>query len=149
MTKRENHNNYDSESGIDARDKVAISEQASAKQNDNDEQSDKPAASDDSVLTVTKSDSEELTDVQAVSDKKSSGFKEDFLRRIREIKPTRWVRFGIVVVIFFAWVAWLGNWWVAPWIILLFDLEYIWESQELRRVTGKIEGEKSSYLFIG
>lgn len=122
MTKRENHNNYDSESGIDARDKVAISEPASAKQNDNDEQSDKPAASDDSALTVTKSDSEELTDVQAVSDKKSSGFKEDFLRRIREIKPTRWVRFGIVAVIFFAWVAWLGNWWVAPWIILLFDI---------------------------
>ena len=108
MTKRENHNNYDSESGIDARDKVATSEPASAKQNDNDEQSDKPAASDDSVLTVTKSDSEELTDVQAVSDKKSSGFKEDFLRRIREIKPTRWVRFGIVAVIFFAWVAGLA-----------------------------------------
>ena len=28
---------------------------------------------------------------------------------------------------------------MTKWIILLFDLEYIWESQELRRVTGKIE----------
>lgn len=49
-------------------------------------------------------------------------FKEDFLRRIRETKTTRWIRFGIVAAIFFGWVAWLGNWWVAPWIILLFDI---------------------------
>ncbi|MDE6369895.1 MAG: S26 family signal peptidase, partial [Duncaniella sp.] len=33
---------------------------------------------------------------------------------------TRWIRFGIVSVIFFLWVAWLGNWWVAfAWLLLI------------------------------
>ncbi|MDE6266523.1 MAG: signal peptidase I [Muribaculaceae bacterium] len=49
-------------------------------------------------------------------------FGEDFRRRIKDNKPTRWVRFGIVSVIFFCWVAWLGNWWVALLFILLFDI---------------------------
>ncbi|MDE6176596.1 MAG: signal peptidase I [Paramuribaculum sp.] len=35
---------------------------------------------------------------------------------------TRWVRFAIVSAIFFAWVAWLGNWWVALAWFLLFDI---------------------------
>ncbi len=49
-------------------------------------------------------------------------FKADFLRRIKETATTRWVRFGIVSLIFFAWVAWLGSWWVSLFIILLFDI---------------------------
>ncbi|MDE7154644.1 MAG: signal peptidase I [Muribaculaceae bacterium] len=49
-------------------------------------------------------------------------FGEDFRRRIKETKTTRWVRFGIVSLIFFGWVAWLGNWWVALLFILLFDI---------------------------
>lgn len=48
--------------------------------------------------------------------------KEDFLRRIKETKNTRWIRFGVVAAIFFAWVAWLGNWWVSLFIFLLFDI---------------------------
>lgn len=47
---------------------------------------------------------------------------QDFKRRIGEIKPTRWVRFAIVSLVFFLWVAWLGNWWVALWWLLLFDI---------------------------
>ena len=35
--------------------------------------------------------------------------------RLKRVKTTRWIRFGVVSVIFFAWVYWLGNWWVAPW----------------------------------
>ena len=31
--------------------------------------------------------------------------------RLGRVKKTRWVRFGIVSLIFFAWVAWLGNCW--------------------------------------
>ena len=31
-------------------------------------------------------------------------FSEDFKRRIKEIKTTRWIRFGIVSVIFLLWL---------------------------------------------
>lgn len=55
------------------------------------------------------------------SDKKLT-FAEDFVRRVKENKKTRWIRFSIVSVIFFLWVAWLGNWWVALWWFLLFDI---------------------------
>lgn len=65
---------------------------------------------------------EPQTKQPVVEDAPKGGFVEDFKRRIREIKTTRWIRFGIVAATFFAWVAWLGNWWVAPWIILLFDI---------------------------
>ncbi|MBD5240828.1 MAG: S26 family signal peptidase [Barnesiella sp.] len=49
-------------------------------------------------------------------------FVEDFRKRLADTKPTRWVRFGIVAAIFLAWVAWLGNWWVALFLLLLFDI---------------------------
>ena len=48
--------------------------------------------------------------------------KEDFKRRIKETKKTRWIRFGVVSLIFFAWVAWLGSWWVSIFFFLLFDI---------------------------
>ena len=51
-----------------------------------------------------------------------SDFMADFKRRVSENKPSRWVRFGIVSIVFFLWVAWLGNWWVALWWLLLFDI---------------------------
>ncbi|MDE6325183.1 MAG: S26 family signal peptidase, partial [Duncaniella sp.] len=57
----------------------------------------------------------------SASDKKLT-FAEDFARRVKENKKTRWIRFSIVSVIFFLWVAWLGNWWVALWWFLLFDI---------------------------
>ncbi|MDE6534087.1 MAG: S26 family signal peptidase [Muribaculaceae bacterium] len=41
-------------------------------------------------------------------------------QRISEIKPTRWIRFGIVSVLFFLWVFWMGNPWLGLlWLILL------------------------------
>ncbi|MCF0213089.1 MAG: S26 family signal peptidase, partial [Muribaculaceae bacterium] len=49
-------------------------------------------------------------------------FADDFRRRISEIKTTRWIRFGLVSVIFLLWVAWLQNWWVALCWFLLFDI---------------------------
>ena len=51
-----------------------------------------------------------------------TGFAEDFMRRIKEVKTTRWIRFGIVLAIFLAWVGWLGSWWVALFGLLLFDI---------------------------
>ena len=47
---------------------------------------------------------------------------EDFKQRIRDTKPTRWVRFIIVALLFTAWVAWLGSWWVMIFLVLLFDI---------------------------
>ncbi len=32
------------------------------------------------------------------------------------------MRFALVSLLFFAWVAWLGNWWVSLWWFLLFDI---------------------------
>ena len=50
-----------------------------------------------------------------------NAFIADLHQRVRDTRPSRWVRFGIVSLIFFLWVAWLGNWWVALLWILLFD----------------------------
>ncbi len=52
----------------------------------------------------------------------SNRFPTDFIARLRNNRPSRWVRFGIVTVIFIAWVAWLNNWWVLLWLPLLFDI---------------------------
>lgn len=42
--------------------------------------------------------------------------------RIRQTKTTRWIRFGIVSVIFFLWVIWMGNPWLALIWLLLLDI---------------------------
>lgn len=49
-------------------------------------------------------------------------FGEDLRRRISQTKTTRWLRFGIVSLIFLAWVAWMGSWWLAVFELLLFDI---------------------------
>ena len=49
-------------------------------------------------------------------------FGEDFKRRIKEIKTTRWLRFGLVSLIFLAWVVWMRTWWLAIFELLLFDI---------------------------
>lgn len=48
----------------------------------------------------------------------SIGFKE----RIKRVRATRWVRFGIVSLIFFAWVILMGNGWLALLWPLLIDI---------------------------
>ncbi|MDE6452730.1 MAG: signal peptidase I [Muribaculaceae bacterium] len=52
----------------------------------------------------------------------AADFKTDLRRRIAAVKPTRWVRFGLVTALFLAWVAWLGNPWWALALVLLFDI---------------------------
>ncbi len=49
-------------------------------------------------------------------------FGEDLSRRVKDNTKGRWVRFAIVSVIFLLWVAWMGNWWLALFEILLFDI---------------------------
>lgn len=52
----------------------------------------------------------------------TTGFAADFRRRVSDTRTTRWIRFAIISLIFFLWVFWLGNWWVALLWILLFDI---------------------------
>lgn len=61
-----------------------------------------------------------MSESTTTPEKKS--FVEDFKQRVADTKTTRWIRFGIVAALFLAWVAWLGSWWVAIFIILLFDI---------------------------
>ena len=49
---------------------------------------------------------------------KAASFKD----RITEVKITRWVRFGIVSLIFFLWVIWMQNPWLLIAWLLLFDI---------------------------
>ena len=49
-------------------------------------------------------------------------FRTDLLRRISATKTTRWIRFALVAAMFLAWVAWMGQWWLAIFLILLFDI---------------------------
>ena len=50
------------------------------------------------------------------------GNKKDFKTRIKDTRITRWIRFIIVAIIFLAWVAWMGDWWLSIFIFLLFDI---------------------------
>lgn len=56
------------------------------------------------------------------SPKKGLSLAEELRRRTKDIKITRWIRFGIVSLIFLAWVAWMGTWWLAIFELLLFDI---------------------------
>ncbi len=55
-----------------------------------------------------------------MTDKKNMA--ADLDSRLRRVKRTRWLRFGIVALIYTLWVAWLGNWWFALGLLLLFDI---------------------------
>ena len=63
----------------------------------------------------------------AVSAEKQQGEKDELQHgslkeRLARVKTTRWIRFGVVSLIFFAWVVWLGNAWVLPAWLLLADI---------------------------
>ncbi len=52
----------------------------------------------------------------------AKSWKDDFKRRISQVKTSRWIRFSIVTALFIAWMIWLGEWWPAIFILLLFDI---------------------------
>lgn len=45
-----------------------------------------------------------------------------FTGRIKRVKTSRWIRFGIVSLVFFTWVILMGNGWLALLWLLLFDI---------------------------
>lgn len=51
-------------------------------------------------------------------DNRGKSFKE----RFKSVKTTRWVRFGLVSLIYFLWVIWMGNPWLALVWLLLADI---------------------------
>ncbi len=82
----------------------------------------------------------------------------DIRARLSRVKPTRWARFGLVSAIFFLWVAWLGNWWVAlAWFLLvdIYLLGYIpftwWKkskSKTVRSVMGWVDAIVYALILV-
>lgn len=54
--------------------------------------------------------------------KEEKGASADIRNRLAAVRPTRWVRFGLVSIIFLAWVVWMHTWWLAVFELLLFDI---------------------------
>ncbi|MCM1224532.1 MAG: signal peptidase I [Lachnospiraceae bacterium] len=54
--------------------------------------------------------------------KKKETLKEGFIRRVKDNTKSRWIRFGVVSLIFFAWVVWMNNYWFLLLYPLLFDI---------------------------
>jgi signal peptidase I len=69
-------------------------------------------------------------------------FLADLMARLAAVKPLRWLRFGIVSVIFFLWVIWLNNPWVALAWLLLIDIyitgyiPWTWWKKQPKSVRG-------------
>lgn len=70
--------------------------------------------------------------------------KKDFKSRVKAVKPTRWIRFGVVALIFILWVIWLGNPWVLLLLPLLFDIyitgyiPFTWWKKSKSKVTRTV-----------
>ena len=52
----------------------------------------------------------------------SKAILEKIKERVKATKVTRWIRFGLVALLYFSWVAWMGNWWLSIFVLLLFDI---------------------------
>ncbi len=80
-------------------------------------------------------------------------FKADFISRLRAVKPSRWVRFGIVSLVFFLWVIWLGNPWVGLLWLLLLDIyitgyiPFTWWKKSKSRVTRTVMGWVDAIIY--
>ncbi|MDE6801456.1 MAG: hypothetical protein K2J06_01655, partial [Muribaculaceae bacterium] len=57
-----------------------------------------------------------------ISGSRAEGFKADFLRRVKSVTVTRWIRFTIVALVFLAWVIWMKSPLLAVFLLLLFDI---------------------------
>lgn len=82
-----------------------------------------------------------------------SDFKQNFMARVKANKRTRWVRFALVSVIFFLWVAWMGNWWLALWWLLLFDIyitgyiPFTWWKKSKNKTTRAVMGWVDAIVY--
>lgn len=85
-------------------------------------------------------------------------FKTDLLSRIKNNKTTRWIRFGIVSLIYLLWVGWLGNWWFLLGWFLLFDIyitgfiPFTWwkrsKNKAVRTVMGWVDAIVYSLILV-
>ena len=57
-----------------------------------------------------------------VKDKEEKKKNPSFKERLRGVKTSRWIRFSIVSILFFLWVIWMGNPWLALLWLLLLDI---------------------------
>ncbi|MCM1320394.1 MAG: signal peptidase I [Muribaculaceae bacterium] len=83
----------------------------------------------------------------------SNNFKADFIRRVKENTTKRWIRFGIVSLVFFLWVIWLGNPWVALVWFLLFDIyitgyiPFTWWKKSKSKTTRMVMGWVDAIVY--
>lgn len=60
-----------------------------------------------------------INDIEKIEKEKLT-FMEDFKRRLRLTKTTRWIRFAVVSLLLCGFVVWIGNPWIAlVWLLLL------------------------------
>ena len=80
-------------------------------------------------------------------------FKADFISRCKANTTKRWIRFSIVSVIFFLWVIWLGNPWVALLWLLLFDIyitgyiPFTWWKKSKSKTTRTVMGWVDAIVY--
>lgn len=48
--------------------------------------------------------------------------KGDLMSRLKRVRTTRWIRFGVISVLFFLWVIWMQNPWLSLLWLLLIDI---------------------------
>ncbi len=78
---------------------------------------------------------------------------KSFKERIGSVKTTRWIRFGVVSLIFFLWVVWLNNYWVLFVYPLLFDIyitsyiPFTWWKQSKSKVTRTVMSWVDSIVY--
>lgn len=70
----------------------------------------------------TNKKSEEISQEEKPKKPDNLSFKEDLIWRIKDNRPLRWVRFGLVSVLFFLWVWWMQNPWLLIFWLLLLDI---------------------------
>lgn len=77
----------------------------------------------------------------------------DLKRRLSEVKTTRWIRFGVVSLIFFAFILWIGNPWLAFIWLLLIDIyltgyiPWTWWKKSKDRTTRTVMGWVDAIVY--
>ncbi len=76
----------------------------------------------ENIMDDSKDTTQKFNNVQPELSDRDKGFLADFKRRIAAIRSTRWIRFGVVTLLFFLWVIWMGNPWLSLIWLLLIDI---------------------------
>ena len=108
-------------------------------------------------MDILKAEKTTETSVEKTSEKKKAEEGElqhgGLMERLARVKTSRWIRFGLVSAVFFAWVAWLGNWWVALAWFLLADIyltqfiPWTWWRHSKSKVTRTVMGWVDAIVY--